>query len=159
MALNALFVVPLPATRARFSLDPARLFPTHPSHADRVARLEDSARQLGHSRRQTALWRRRRPSGRRPGNLAANVVALAGVGNALLLATADPFARGGAAAVLVFASGAGLVLAFYAIGRAQAGARGFVAASAGLALFLVPWLFAVAGAMSYFVVLFLHLET
>jgi heat shock protein HtpX len=157
--MNAFFVVPTPSSRGGFSLDPARLFPSHPPLERRLARLAETARRLGRPDDGIAPYRpiEAVPPARRR-NLAASVSFLAAILSTLLLFALNPFAGNGAAApLLVFASGIGLVGAFYAVGRAQAGAAGLVRASVGLALFLLPWLLAVDGALSYFVAVFLHL--
>src|SRR6266536_5865446 len=158
-AMNAFFAVPIASGRNGFSLDPARLFPSHPSLERRLTRLAETARRLGRPGEDEAPQapiQTAPPATRR--NLAATVSCLAATVSTLLLFALNPFGGGGAAAsLLVFASGIGLVLAFYAVGRAQAGAAGFARASLGLALFLLPWLLAVDGALSYFVAVFLHL--
>jgi hypothetical protein len=156
--MNAFFVVPMPASR-RLTLDPARLFPSHPPLDQRLARLADAAHRLGRAVEaetpRSSLRAARRPRRRNP---AALISCLAGIAYTVWMFAGTPVAFDTAAAsVLLYGSGLGLALALYAVGRAQAGASGFIFASVGLAAFLLPTLLAVDGALSYFVALFLHL--
>lgn len=152
-SMNAFMIVPA-TNSSGLSLDPLRIFPTHPTLDERLANLERIARDYSGLPWQGRRDRRVARAGR-PRNRLAKLVALGGITFVtLLMLGRDPFAG---SALLLAIPACGLALAFHALGRAQAGAAGFWYAAFGLGLFLVPWLVAVAGALTFLFVFLLGL--
>jgi heat shock protein HtpX len=158
MPLNAFYIVPVLDSCGWVSLDPLRIFPSHPPLEQRLARLSTLARQLGHAVSQrTTHTRANEPSPKRP-NPAAKLALASGIAFlALTFAGLNPFSLSGIGALAAVVGAGGLVLALHALGRAQAGAAGFAYAAVALGLFLIPWLAAVGGGITFIVSLSLHL--
>jgi heat shock protein HtpX len=151
---SALFIVPAEPTTG-FSVDPGRLFPSHPPLKERLARLGDQARGVGRAVG-SAVERPERTG--RP-SLGGNPRALlaffcAAVYWCFIVSFwlgGDPFR---AALPVALAWIAGVVLGLQGAGRASAGASGMGFAVGALALLVGPW---ILGIVEFFVVFLLSL--
>jgi hypothetical protein len=151
-AASALFIVPAEPAGG-FSIDPGRLFPSHPPLAKRLERLSDLSRELG------------RPAGSKVTRLARGAgPPFAGNPRALLAffcaavywcfivsfwLGGDPFR---AAVPVAVAWIAGVLLGLQGAGRASAGTSGMGFAVGALVLLVGPW---VLGIVGFFVVFLL----
>jgi heat shock protein HtpX len=149
---SALFIVPAPP-RARFSVDPGRLFPSHPPLELRLARLSDLSRELGRPAGSEIVHPQSRLRPPLTGNpravLAFFCAALYWCFVVSFWLGGDPFS---AAVPVALAWIAGVVLGLQGAGRASAGAAGMGFAVSAIALLVGPW---ILGIVAFFVVFLL----
>jgi heat shock protein HtpX len=149
---SALFIVPAEAAGG-FSIDPGRLFPSHPPLEQRLERLSDLSRELGRpaGSKVTRPARDTRPplTGNPKAPLAFFCAAVYWCFIVSFWLGGDPFR---AALPVAVAWIAGVVLGLQGAGRASAGASGMGFAVGALALLVGPW---VLGIVGFFVVFLL----
>jgi heat shock protein HtpX len=128
------------------SLDPFRLFPTHPPLARRLEQLEAVSRSLGKLVEPVAVTHARVEREPNPGAGLAFFLAVltwpVSIGGAYLtggdVGSMEIFGLFGMALFI-----GGIVLGFLALGRAQRGAEGKALAAGALAILVGPWVLAI----------------
>jgi heat shock protein HtpX len=145
---SALFIVPA-APRARASVDPGRLFPSHPPLEQRLARLSDLSHELGRPGDAGIVHPHSRPRPQLTGNPRAVLAFFCAAVYWCFVVSfwlgGDPFS---AAVPVALAWIAGVVLGLQGAERASSGAAGMGFAVSALALLVGPW---ILGIVAFFV--------
>ena len=157
-AMNALLIVPAVEPSAGWTLDPVKIFPTHPRLDERLARLSTATRRMS---RRTPTSRHDHPlalreHGRRVQNWCAKLVFLTGLAICGSLFTPWPDLGHTGRMLVVLVSFPALFIGFRGLGRALNGAAGLAYAAVGVTLTAVPALVFALGATSYLYALALN---
>jgi len=151
---DAFFIVALPSSGA-ITLNPSRMFPSHPPLTHRLDRLSAAARHSRHALGSASARSQMRST--RASNPAAWVALAFGVTTLLMLVPEIGSQKWTMLAIAAFVVSAyGMPFAVHALARAQRGATGYPYAATGLILCLVPWLAFMLGAVSFVVASSLH---